>query len=241
MAMIDNQKLEDILFLDIETVPQFESFEMLPENHKKLWEAKADRISKPEDSPDEVYQRAGIYAEFGKIICISVGLIVNKEENLFFRVKSFAGHDERELLLDFADMLEKRWSKPNDTLCAHNGKEFDFPYIARRCLINGIDLPKILRIAGKKPWEVKFLDTMELWKFGDYKHYTSLNLLTHIFNIPTPKDDIDGSQVAHVYYKEKNLDRIVKYCEKDVLAVAQLYLRYNNLPLIEDNNIERAN
>lgn len=239
--MIDNYKPEDILFLDIETVPQFESFELLPDAHKELWTAKAARISKSDDPMEEVYQRAGIYAEFGKIICISAGLMVNKNKRLFFRVKSFAGDNEKELLLDFVDMLDKFSAKRNATLCAHNGKEFDFPYIARRCLINGIDLPKILRIAGKKPWEVKFLDTMELWKFGDYKHYTSLNLLTHIFDIPTPKDDIDGSQVAQVYYKEKDLERIVKYCEKDVLAVAQLYLRYNNRPLIDENNIEKVN
>lgn len=238
--MIDNYKNEDILFLDIETVPQFESYNQLPDAFKELWAKKAKKISSEEESPEEVYQRAGIYAEFGKIICISVGLIVNKDDKIVFRVKSFAGQDEAELLKGFVDMLNKFSAKPNATLCAHNGKEFDFPYIARRCLINGIRLPKILDIAGKKPWEVMFLDTMELWKFGDYKHYTSLNLLTHIFNIPTPKDDIDGSQVAEVFYKEKDLERIVRYCEKDVLAVAQLLLRYKNEPTIEPNNIEVA-
>ncbi|HCX98920.1 MAG TPA: 3'-5' exonuclease [Bacteroidales bacterium] len=238
--MIDNYKNEDILFLDIETVPQFEDYNQLPDAFKQLWDKKAKKISTNDETPEEVYQRAGIYAEFGKIICISVGLIVNKEDKVFFRVKSFAGQDEAELLTGFADMLNKFSAKPKATLCAHNGKEFDFPYIARRCLINGIKLPKILNIAGKKPWEVLFLDTMELWKFGDYKHYTSLNLLTHIFNIPTPKDDIDGSQVAEVFYKEKDLDRIVRYCEKDVLAVAQLLLRYKNVPTIDPNNIEVA-
>ena len=238
--MIDNYKNEDILFLDIETVPQFESYNQLPDAFKELWAKKAKKISSEEESPEEVYQRAGIYAEFGKIICISVGLIVNKDDKIVFRVKSFAGQDEAELLKGFVDMLNKFSAKPNATLCAHNGKEFDFPYIARRCLINGIRLPKILDVAGKKPWEVMFLDTMELWKFGDYKHYTSLNLLTHIFNIPTPKDDIDGSQVAEVFYKEKDLERIVRYCEKDVLAVAQLLLRYKNEPTIDPNNIEVA-
>lgn len=238
--MIDNYKNEDILFLDIETVPQFESYNQLPDAFKELWAKKAKKISSEEESPEEVYQRAGIYAEFGKIICISVGLIVNKDDKIVFRVKSFAGQDEAELLKGFVDILNKFSAKPNATLCAHNGKEFDFPYIARRCLINGIRLPKILDVAGKKPWEVMFLDTMELWKFGDYKHYTSLNLLTHIFNIPTPKDDIDGSQVAEVFYKEKDLERIVRYCEKDVLAVAQLLLRYKNEPTIEPNNIEVA-
>jgi hypothetical protein len=170
-----------------------------------------------------------------------VGLIVDKGGKLSFRVKSFAGEDESKLLTDFADMLTKFSNKPNANLCAHNGREFDFPFIARRMLINGIKIPQILNVAGKKPWDVKFLDTMELWKFGDYKHYTSLNLLAYIFDIPTPKDDIDGSQVAEVYYKEKNLERIVKYCEKDVLAVAQLFLRYCNLPIIDPTNIEIAN
>jgi 3'-5' exonuclease len=239
--MIENVKHEDILFLDIETVPQYENLNELPEKFKTLWDKKAAKIAIENESPDEVYQKAGIYAEFGKIICISVGLIVDKGGKLYFRVKSFAGENEAKLLTDFADMLSKFSSKPNANLCAHNGKEFDFPFIARRMLINGIRIPQILNVAGKKPWEVKFLDTMELWKFGDYKHYTSLNLLTYIFNIPTPKDDIDGSQVAGVYYKEKNLERIVKYCEKDALAVAQLYLRYCNLPIIEPENLEVAN
>jgi DNA polymerase elongation subunit (family B) len=238
--MIDNYKNEDILFLDIETVPQFEDYNQLPDAFKQLWDKKAKKISTNDETPETIYQRAGIYAEFGKIICISVGLIVNKEDKMFFRVKSFAGLDEAEMLTGFVDMLNKFSAKPSATLCAHNGKEFDFPYIARRCLINGIRLPKILNIAGKKPWEVMFLDTMELWKFGDYKHFTSLNLLTHIFNIPTPKDDIDGSQVAEVFYKEKDLERIVRYCEKDVLAVAQLLLRYKNEPTIDPNNIEVA-
>lgn len=238
--MIDNYKNENILFLDIETVPQFEDYNQLPDAFKQLWDKKAKKISSNDETPEAIYQRAGIYAEFGKIICISVGLIVNKDDKMFFRVKSFAGLDEAEMLTDFVDMLNKFSAKPGATLCAHNGKEFDFPYIARRCLINGIRLPKILNIAGKKPWEVMFLDTMELWKFGDYKHYTSLNLLTHIFNIPTPKDDIDGSQVAEVFYKEKDLERIVRYCEKDVLAVAQLLLRYKNEPTIDPNNIEVA-
>jgi uncharacterized protein YprB with RNaseH-like and TPR domain len=238
--MLDQLKNEDILFLDIETVPQYASLSEVPEPLRVLWEKKAEKIADDDQSPEQIYNRAGIYAEFGKIICISVGLIVNKSGQMFFRVKSFAGENESDLLAQFADMLDKFSAKPQANLCAHNGKEFDFPYIARRMLINGIKIPALLDVAGKKPWEVKFLDTMELWKFGDYKHYTSLNLLTQIFNIPTPKDDIDGSQVADVYYQEKNLDRIVTYCEKDVLAVAQLLLRYKNQPLINPENIEVA-
>lgn len=236
--MIAKYKNEDILFLDIETIPQFDSYEKLPEPHKDLWDRKAKRIALPDEEPEAVYQRAGIYAEFGKIICISVGFIVNRDGTPTFRVKSFSGHDEAALLKEFAELLNRFAAKPNATLCAHNGKEFDFPYIARRCLITGVPIPNLLNIAGKKPWEVQLLDTMELWKFGDYKHYTSLNLLAYIFNIPTPKDDIDGSQVADVYYKENDLERIVRYCEKDALTVAQLFLRYKNQPIIDSEQVE---
>ncbi|MFP4024682.1 MAG: 3'-5' exonuclease [Thiohalospira sp.] len=239
--MLDHIKIENILFLDIETVPQFANFEEMPVEFQQFWEKKSSYFRNDEQTASDVYQRAGIYAEYGKIICISVGIVVNKKEGQFFRLKSFYGVDEKVLLNEFAEMLNKYYTKNNGIyLCAHNGKEFDFPYIARRMLVNGIQLPLILDVAGKKPWEVTFLDTMELWKFGDYKHYTSLNLLTHIFNIPTPKDDIDGSMVADIYWNENDINRIVRYCEKDVLAVAQLFLRYQGKPLIEDNKIESA-
>ncbi|HPD94311.1 MAG: 3'-5' exonuclease [Bacteroidales bacterium] len=238
--MLIDAKPEDILFLDIETVPQFENYKQLPEVDKLLWDKKAKNIDKEAENGENIYERAGIYAEFGKIICISSGLIVNKNGERFFRVKSFYGDNEKELLESFADMLKLFGNRKNVSLCAHNGKEFDFPYIARRMLINGIELPNILNVAGKKPWEVPFLDTMELWKFGDFKHYTSLNLLTHVFNIPSPKDDIDGSQVAECYYVQKDLQRIATYCEKDTLAVAQLFLRYNGLPTVNADNIERV-
>lgn len=238
--MLIDAKPEDILFLDIETVPQFENYKQLPEVDKLLWDKKAKNIDKEAENGENIYERAGIYAEFGKIICISSGLIVNKNGEKFFRVKSFYGDNEKELLESFADMLKLFGNRKNVSLCAHNGKEFDFPYIARRMLINGIELPNMLNVAGKKPWEVPFLDTMELWKFGDFKHYTSLNLLTHVFNIPSPKDDIDGSQVAECYYVQKDLQRIATYCEKDTLAVAQLFLRYNGLPTVNADNIERV-
>lgn len=237
--MLNDIKPEDILFLDIETVPQFTEYAQLPDGYKKLWDKKAQTLIKESDTPETIYNRAGIYAEFGKIICISVGFVVNKKGVRHFRVKSFYGDDEKLLLEDFAQMLNRFSKRPAANLCAHNGKEFDFPYIARRMLINGVEIPDILDVAGKKPWEVKTLDTMELWKFGDYKHYTSLNLLTFVFNIPSPKDDIDGSQVAECYYNGE-LERIVTYCEKDVLAVAQLLLRYKGLPIIEPSNIEKA-
>lgn len=236
--MLKDIKLEDILFLDVETVPQYETYPDVPDKMRKLWDRKASYLVKENETAESIYSRAGIYAEFGKIICISVGLIVNKNEERFFRIKSFSGDIENTILSDFSLMVNRFCQKPNAMLCAHNGKEFDFPYIARRMLINHISLPEILDVAGKKPWDVKFLDTMELWKFGDYKHYTSLDLLTSIFNIPSPKDDIDGSQVAEVFYKLGDIARIVKYCEKDVLSVAQLMLRYRNEDIIPDKNIE---
>lgn len=238
--ILNDVKPEDILFLDIETVPQYPSYAEMPETGKKFWDKKAAQLIKDNEStPETIYQRAGIYAEFGKIICISVGLIIPKEGERTFRVISFADHSEKKLLLGFSEMLQKFEKRKNAHLCAHNGKEFDFPYIARRMLINGIDLPESLNVAGKKPWEVNFIDTQELWKFGDYKSFTSLNLLTYVFGIPSPKDDIDGSQVADCYYVENNLPRIAIYCEKDVLAIAQLMLKYKNLPLIDTNKIER--
>lgn len=232
--MFDNISSEDILFIDIETVPQFSDLMQVPENLQHLWDKKSGHFREENQVAADVYERAGIYAEFGKIICISAGVIIQKNETRFYKVKSFHGHDEKKLLSDFNDMLEKFTSNPKKKLCAHNGQEFDYPYIARRTLINGLQLPKILDIAGAKPWEIKdrLLDTLQMWRFGDYKNYTSLDLLCAVFNIPTPKDDIDGSQVAKVYYQENNLERIVRYCEKDTLALTNLLLRYKGEPII---------
>lgn len=232
--MLYNLNQNNVLYLDIETVPALEKYSQLSERMRKLWDKKAVYFTAESDkTPEDVYARAGIYAEFGKIIVISVGFFHRNE----FRIKSYYGHDEKYLLEDFALMLNRHYHQAESLLCAHNGKEFDFPYIARRMLINGIELPAILQIAGKKPWEIKHIDTMELWKFGDYKNYTSLDLLTAIFQIPTPKDDIDGSMVAGVYYEENNLERIKNYCQKDVLAIAQLMRRYLNQPLILENQV----
>ena len=235
--MLDHLNPDEILFLDIETVPQYKSFEELSDRFKNLWDKKSSLFRKPEETAVEVYNRAGIYAEFGKIVCISTGYLYLNEKEQCLRLKSYFGHDEKESLLDFAQMLNTFSKKKNVQLCAHNGKEFDFPYIARRMLINGITLPRVLDIAGKKPWEIGFVDTMELWKFGDYKSYTSLELLASIFNIPTPKDDIDGSMVGNVYWNDNDLSRIVKYCEKDVLTIAQLFLRYKGDVLLDEKNI----
>ena len=228
-----------ILFLDIETVSQEKTYDQLSERMQKLWDKKADQLNRDNDdlTPADIYDRAGIYAEFGKIVCISVG-IFNGER---FRLKSFYSHDEKALLADFADMLNRHYDSPYAQLCAHNGKEFDFPYIARRMLINGIQIPKVLQVAGKKPWETNFIDTMELWKFGDYKNFTSLDLLCAILDIPTPKDDINGSEVGRVYWQENDLERIKTYCQKYVLAIAQLMRRYHYLPLIPDDCVDYTN
>jgi 3'-5' exonuclease len=224
---------EKILFLDIETVPTYELFELAPDNIQKLWSEKVKNQVTAEVTPASLYRRAGIFAEFGKIICISVGFISGSS----FRVKSFAGHDEFTLLNEFGNLLSRNYSSADAQLCAHNGKEFDFPFMARRMLIHGISLPPILNLAGKKPWEVKLLDTMELWKFGDFKNFTSLNLLATVFGIPTPKDDIDGSMVYDVYYKEKDLDRIVVYCQKDVFTVAQIFRKLKGGKLLDPDQM----
>jgi len=234
--MLQNFNFQDVLFLDIETVPLFSSYDEVPDEYKYFWDRKTERIkSNEKDSPESIYNRAGIYAEFGKIICISVAIFSGEE----LRVKSFySATSELEILTLFAELLNSYYNKQGAALCAHNGKEFDFPYIARRMLINGISLPNILNIAGKKPWEINHYDTMELWKFGDYKNYTSLNLLAYMFNIPSPKDDIDGSMVADVFYKEHNIERIVKYCEKDVITIVQIMRKYLNQPLISEDKIK---
>lgn len=235
--MLKNIKPEDILFLDIETVPGAPSYSDLGEPFRMHWEKKSSHFRNEDQSAGDVYDRAGIYAEFGKIICISAGFIREKDPFLF-RLKSFYGDDEKELLTEFSALLNKFSRNREALLCAHNGKEFDYPYMARRMIINSLVIPDILDNAGKKPWEVKLLDTLDLWKFGDYKSYTSLDLLTATLKIPSPKDDIDGSMVAGIYHDEHDLKRIVRYCEKDVLAVAQVLLRFMNLPGIEEGRIE---
>ncbi len=232
-------KLSNILFLDIETVPELENFEELNDVKQELFAKKTQYQRKEEFSPEEFYERAGIWAEFGKIVCISVGFFDNHSKDLTFRLKSFYGIDEVKILFDFKNLLENFYSKKQHVLCAHNGKEFDFPYIARRMIINKMELPEKLNLFGKKPWEVAHLDTLEMWKFGDFKHYTSLNLLTNILGIASPKEDIDGSQVAQVYYKENDMNRIAKYCENDTLAVAQVYLRLMNLEILKEEQVIR--
>jgi len=232
--MLKDIIIENVLFLDIETAPAFISYEKMPEIFRKLWDKKTESLKKePEDTPGSLYPRAGIYAEFGKIICVSAGFFRGRE----FRIKSFFGDDESQLLKQFSKLLVAHFNYTDKMLCAHNGKEFDFPFLARRILINSLPLPSVLDVAGKKPWEVQFLDTMELWKFGDYKHYTSLELLSAVFDIPTPKDDINGSDIHRVYWEDKDLERIRIYCQKDVLTIARLFLKYQQQPDIDDNQV----
>lgn len=232
--------LNEILFLDVETVPKTKYFSELDETFQKHWEKKSNYFRKVDETAEDVFQRAGIYAEFGKIVCISVGYISGVTGNQKLRVKSFYSDDEKQLLTEFSKMLSAWDTTGSKMICGHNVKEFDIPYICRRMLVNGIDLPETIDNAGKKPWEVNHIDTLEMWKFGDYKNFTSLSLLTDLFDIPTPKDDIDGSQVAEVYYEENDLERIVSYCEKDVLAVANLFLRFRNQGIIPVENMEKV-
>jgi uncharacterized protein YprB with RNaseH-like and TPR domain len=236
IAMIEKINLNNILFLDIETVPQEENFNSLDNELKELWEQKTQYQRREDFTPEEFYDRAGIWAEFGKIICISVGYFVNKSDIRNFRVTSFFG-DEKKILKDFSNLLDTHFNQPQHILCGHNAKEFDIPFIARRMIINQIAIPQKLNLFGKKPWEIPHLDTLELWKFGDYKHFTSLKLLTKILGIPSPKGDIDGSQVGHVFYVEKDIDRIITYCEKDTIAVAQIFLRLRREDLLIEDEI----
>lgn len=241
--MLTNIRIQDILFIDIETVPEQKAFRDLSETRQQLWEQKSkyrrhyEAVEGQEISAEDYYPKAGIWAEFGKIICISAGFFNTTGSKREFRVKSFFGTDEVHLLTEFSHLLTTSFERKSNLLCGHNIKEFDIPYIARRMLINNLVLPKSLNLMGKKPWEVSHLDTLELWRFGDYKHYTSLKLLTEILGIPSPKDDIDGSQVRDVFYEENDLNRIKTYCEKDVIAVAQVVLKLSNKELLNPNEI----
>jgi uncharacterized protein YprB with RNaseH-like and TPR domain len=234
--MIRKLNLENILFLDIETVPETQHFSDLDETKQSLWDHKSKYQRKDDFTAEEFYDRAGIWAEFGKIVCISVGYFNIANDLRTFRTTSFYG-DEIKILKDFKNLLETHFNQTKNLLCAHNGKEFDFPYIARRMIIHNVELPNKLNLFGKKPWEVPHLDTLELWKFGDYKTYTSLKLLTNVLGIPSPKDDIDGSEVYRVYYEENEMDRIVTYCEKDTIAVAQIFLRLRGDAILTDDEI----
>jgi 3'-5' exonuclease len=232
-------EFRDLLFIDIETVAATSDYQSLDERLKEQWARKASFLRRDQPKTDEeiYHDRAGIYAEFGKIICISVGKFCDQETGeLGLRTKVYAGHDEKTVLSEFKSMLEKLDSSTL-RLCAHNGKEFDFPYLCRRMLINGLPLPAALNLSGRKAWEVQHLDTMEMWKFGDHKNFTSLDLLATVFNIPSSKEAMDGSQVNHVYHHENDLEKIGQYCRGDVVVLAQLFLKLKGYPVVSEHNI----
>jgi uncharacterized protein YprB with RNaseH-like and TPR domain len=224
-------KLEHILFIDIETAPITYHYNKLSASEKELWNKKW--VYSKDIDPEQQYLKAGIYAEFAKVVCIGLGYFSEGK----FRTKAIAGENEKTILKEFSTLLQEHFNKSEHVLCAHNGKEFDFPFLCRRLLVNQMPLPKILQLQGLKSWEVKHLDTMELWRFGDYKNFTSLNLLAHVFNIPSPKDDIDGSMIAQVFYEEKNIERIKTYCIKDVVTLARIYQCLKSIEPLKDENI----
>lgn len=226
-----NTDLEKILFLDIETVPMVYHYTDLDETTKELWNKKW-QFNK-EVPPEQQYVKAGIYAEFAKVVCIGLGYYHQKK----FRVKCLASDNEKEILIQFAELLKKNYNTAANLLCAHNGKEFDFPFLCRRFLINNLPLPKMLQLQGLKPWNVNHIDTMDLWKFGDVKNFSSLNLLAHVLGLPSPKDDMDGSMVAKTFYEEKNLEKIEKYCKKDVITLARVYNRFIGAGNLDDDDI----
>ncbi len=239
--MLDNMKMEDILFIDIETVPGAKSYNELDAYVQELWEEKKGKHKgENEQTEDFYFNNAGIFAEFGKIICISVGWLAQDGMFQAFELKSFAGDDEVKLLKDFSFFLKKQTSfNRNLVCCGHNIKEFDVPYICRRMLIQHLKLPDYFEsLQAKKPWEAGLLDTMDLWKFGDYKNYISLKLLAHCLGIPSPKDDISGKDVGKVYWQDNGLQRITTYCQKDVLTTAQIVLKLKGLSLISDSNVK---
>lgn len=242
--MIQNIDLSKILFLDIETVSEKPEFGELDPNFQKLWTHKSRQFVDDNTDMEAVGQsyqsKAGIFAEFSKIVCISVGFLRKEGKDWFFRLKSFYGDDEKNILEDFSKLINRNYNNPlSSYLCGHNIKEFDIPFMCRRMVINGLEIPDVMQVSGKKPWEIKhFIDTLELWKFGDYKNFTSLNLLAAVLNVPSPKDDIDGSQVGRVYWEEKDLPRIAVYCQKDVQTVMKVLMRLQGMPILNDDQIE---
>jgi len=237
---MQNIRLENMLLIDIETVSEHPTFNELNADWKKLWEEKVQRQLPENVTAEEFYpQRAAVMAEFSKVVCISVGYFKREGKAIHLRVKSFYGDDEKVLLKDFIGALQKTETNNNKwSFTGHNIKEFDIPFICRRLLINGLSIPPFLDFQNMKPWETNMIDTFQYWRFGDYKHFTSLKLLAAALNVPSPKDDIDGSMVGDVYWKEKDLERIVTYCQKDVITTANIVLRFKNLPLLTGDDVK---
>lgn len=237
---MQNIRLENLLLIDIETVSEHPTFSELNDDWKELWQEKVQRQLPENVTAEEFYpQRAGVMAEFSKVVCISVGYFKREGKDLHLRIKSFYGDDEKTLLQDFIAALQKMEAANNKwSFCGHNIKEFDIPFICRRLVINILTIPPFLDFQNMKPWETNMIDTFQYWRFGDYKHYTSLKLLAAALNVPSPKDDIDGSMVGNVYWVEKNLERIVTYCQKDVVTTANIVLRFKNMALLAEDAVE---
>jgi len=240
--MLSHINIYNLIFIDIETVPQYSSFQQLSESMQFLWGIKHATLKIENETAEEGYlKRSGVYSEFAKIVCISMGFFhLDKDRNRnVFRVKTISGNDEKIVLESFLQTIAKSFADAERFhFSGHNIREFDLPFICRRLLINGFALPEILDLSGKRPWEVQDIDTLQLWKFGDFKNYTSLKLLAEIFGIPSPKDDIDGKDVCRVYWQEQGLARIVEYCQKDVVTVARLLLRFKgDKHLLDDTDV----
>lgn len=236
---MQNIKLDNLLLIDIETVPQHPSFDLLTEDWQHLWEEKTQRSLPDFTSAAEFYpQRAGVMAEFAKIVCISIGYFTKQVSVLQLRLKSFYGEDEKKLLQEFITTVNQMEAKNNKwSFAGHNIKEFDIPFICRRLLINGLSIPAYLDFQNMKPWDTNTIDTFQYWRFGDYKNYTSLKLLAAALGVPSPKDDIDGSMVADVFWKEKNIERIATYCQKDVVTTGNIILRFKNMELLKGDDV----
>jgi predicted PolB exonuclease-like 3'-5' exonuclease len=231
------------LVIDIETVPCVKSWNTLPEAMQLHWLKKMEHlVLSDEEKQDAAFcfeNRAGIYAEFGKVICIGLGLFTSNEKKPSkIRLKALYNHDEKALLAEFSNTL-KAFQKINKDLvfCGHNIKEFDIPYLCRRFIIQGLQMPEMMQFGGLKPWQVPLEDTLHLWRFGDYKHYTSLDLLASALDVPSSKTEMDGSEVAERYWKEDQIKEIADYCLQDVYTTSLVYLKLKgwqgSLPVAE--------
>ena len=232
--------LKNLLFLDIETVSCVPGYQGLDEQLRLLWDKKAAVLgaTEPQAISELFFEKAAIYAEFGKVVAIGLGYITfDDHEEPMLHIKGLSNHDEKALLQTLWEFLEAKCQQASWRLCAHNGKEFDFPYLCRRMLVHGIPLPQVLNIAGKKPWEVNHLDTMEMWKFGDKKSFTSLDLLAALFKVKSSKGLMDGSKVNHCYYVDNDLDKITAYCMQDVVVTAQIFLNLHCWGAIKPENV----
>ncbi|HMG82569.1 MAG TPA: ribonuclease H-like domain-containing protein [Ferruginibacter sp.] len=237
--MITKIPLEDFLIIDIETVSQQPGFDLLSADWQQLWQDKVKHSLPDNISPGEYYpQRAGVMAEFAKVVCISLGYFKKEQGKYQLRVKSIYNIEEKELLKAFIQTVDQLYiSNNNWSFTGHNIKEFDVPFLCRRILINDLPIPPYLDFQNMKPWETNMVDTFQYWRFGDYKQYTSLKLLAAALNVPSPKDDIDGSMVGDVFWKEKNIERIAFYCQKDVVTVANIVCRFKNLRLLNSDQV----